>query len=111
MTGKWKQIVAAKELLGLSAQATPQEIKQAYRRLSKKYHPDMKADGGGTPAENDQMRRLTEAYKTLMHHCENFLIPLEPGEEPGELDGEDWWMDRFGRDPLWGPGRDQKSEE
>ena len=66
----------------------------------------MKSADGRASAVNDQMRRLTEAYKTLMHHCENFLIPLEPGEESRELDGEDWWMDRFGQDPLWGPGRD-----
>lgn len=102
----WKKIVAAKELLGLPDQATQHKVKEAYRRLSKKHHPDLAEEGGGIAAGKVEMHRLTEAYKTLMHHCENYSIPLVPGEGAEVLDGEDWWMDRFGQDPLWGPGHD-----
>lgn len=46
-------------VLGLPLNATPQQIKQRYRRLAKKHHPDM----GGDP---QQMQRLVAAYELLM---------------------------------------------
>lgn len=46
-------------VLGLPPNATPQQIKQRYRRLAKKHHPDM----GGDPR---QMQRLVAAYEFLM---------------------------------------------
>ncbi len=46
-------------VLGLPPTATPQQIKQRYRRLAKKHHPDM----GGDP---QQMQRLVAAYEFLM---------------------------------------------
>lgn len=106
MKKKWEKIVAAKELLGVANHASQQQIKQAYRRLSKKYHPDMAQEMNDVSADKAEMQRLTEAYKILMSHCENFLVPLVPGEDATTPEGEDWWMDRFGQDPLWGPGRD-----
>jgi curved DNA-binding protein CbpA len=43
MTRKeWAEIKAAADLLGLGENATLAEIKKAYRRKSKKYHPDVK---------------------------------------------------------------------
>ncbi len=50
--------------LGLVAGANREEIKLAYRRLSKKYHPDM-----ANPAEGDAQERFVEinkAYHTLL---------------------------------------------
>ena len=49
----------ALNVLGLPPNATPQQIKQRYRSLAKKYHPDM----GGDPR---QMQRLVAAYELLM---------------------------------------------
>lgn len=46
-------------VLGLPLTATPQQIKQRYRRLAKKYHPDL----GGDPR---QMQRIVAAYEFLM---------------------------------------------
>jgi DnaJ-domain-containing protein 1 len=46
-------------VLGLPTNATPQQIKQRYRMLAKKYHPDL----GGDPR---QMQRLVAAYEFLM---------------------------------------------
>lgn len=46
-------------VLGLPLNATPQQIKQRYRALAKKYHPDL----GGDP---QQMQRLVAAYELLM---------------------------------------------
>lgn len=50
-------------LLGLPSTATSQELRQAFRALSKRYHPDTST----LPAEEaqDQFRRLQEAYLVL----------------------------------------------
>ena len=42
MTKKdWEKITQARKVLQLQDTATLSEIKQAYRRMSKKYHPDL----------------------------------------------------------------------
>jgi hypothetical protein len=99
---KWQQLAAARELLGLGERATVREVKQAYRRLSKEHHPD--TANPATENERVAMHELTTAYQTLLRHCEQYPIPLRREESDQPVDGEDWWMDRFGQDPLWGKG-------
>ncbi len=48
--------------LGSAGNVTQEEIKKAYRRLSKKYHPD--ANPGNKEAENS-FREISEAYAVL----------------------------------------------
>lgn len=102
---EWKKIVAAKNLLGLADQATLAEIKKAYRRLSKEHHPDLAHHRPeGPEGAGLEMHRLTEACRILLEYGKGYKIPLVPGEDQ-PLEGEDWWMARFGDDPLWSPGR------
>lgn len=49
------------EILGVSRSATADEIKSAYRRLAKKYHPDV---AGGKENE-EKFKELAEAYEVL----------------------------------------------
>jgi len=49
------------ELLGVSRQASEREIKAAYRRLAKRYHPDVNP----SPTAAEDFARITEAYKVL----------------------------------------------
>jgi hypothetical protein len=51
------------------------------------------------------MDRLTEAYNTLLEYCQDFRIPLKPSADD-PTDDEDWWMNRFGNDPVWGKKRE-----
>jgi len=103
MTRKeWAEIKAAADLLGLGEKATLSEIKKAYRRLSKKHHPDVKKSSK-QKAEKIAMHELTEAYQKLLHYCADYSFPLIPGVDE-ELEGEDWWFERFGQDHLWGKG-------
>jgi len=102
---EWKKILAAKDLLGLPDQATLAEIKKAYRRLSKEHHPDLaRHREGGREGQGLEMHRLTEACQILLEYGKKYKIPLVPGKDQ-PLEGEDWWMERFGDDPLWSPGR------
>lgn len=49
------------EILGLKNSATQDEIKRAYRRLAKEYHPDR---AGGSAAE-ERFKQISEAYSVL----------------------------------------------
>src|SRR5689334_156076 len=51
------------ELLGLPRGATVIEIKRSYRRLARKYHPDI--NPGDNTAEA-RFREITRAYETLV---------------------------------------------
>ena len=95
---KRERIIAARHLLGLGNSASLREIKKAYREKARNHHPDTADPEQEQPIE---MHRLTEAYQTLLHYCADFRFPLEPDESIPETD-EDWWMARFGNDPVWG---------
>ncbi len=49
------------ELLGIPVDATPPEIKRAYRQLARQYHPD-----SGNTTDSVQFVAITEAYQTLI---------------------------------------------
>ncbi|MFW6273866.1 MAG: molecular chaperone DnaJ [Halanaerobium sp.] len=50
------------ELLGVDRDADQKEIKKAYRKLAKKYHPDMNQDGKDT---SEKFKEISEAYEIL----------------------------------------------
>ena len=50
------------EILGVKDNAPQAEIKQIYRELAKKYHPDV--NNGNKEAEN-RFKEITEAYNVL----------------------------------------------
>lgn len=50
------------DVLGVKKNSTKQEIKSAYRRLAKKYHPDMNKDN---PEAERLFKEITEAYNVL----------------------------------------------
>jgi molecular chaperone DnaJ len=49
-------------VLGVDANASTKDIKQAYRRLAQKYHPDKTA---GDPAAETRFKEVNEAYEVL----------------------------------------------
>src|SRR5512141_1453222 len=50
-------------VLGLKPTASPAEIKRAYRRLARRFHPDINP---GDPAAAVRFREVSEAYETLV---------------------------------------------
>lgn len=53
------------EVLGVSENATDDEIKEAYRALAKKYHPDKYIDEGLKEMANEKMQQINEAYDAI----------------------------------------------
>ena len=53
------------EVLGVSENATEDEIKEAYRALAKKYHPDKYIDEGLKEMANAKMQEINEAYDAI----------------------------------------------
>ena len=49
------------EVLGVSKGASDDEIKRAYRKLAKKYHPDLNKEPGAA----DKFKEVNEAYEIL----------------------------------------------
>ena len=49
------------DTLGVNENSTPSEIKKAYRKLAKQYHPDMNKDAGA----EDKFKEINAAYEVL----------------------------------------------
>lgn len=78
-------------VLGVSRQATPAEIKRAYRRLVQKHHPDRRGE-----CRSEEFLQIQEAYEVLS----------DPGRRRyqrfGDPDYDEELMDRLQREA--GPG-------
>lgn len=54
------------EVLGVSPNASDEEIKRAYRELARKYHPDNYQDNPLADLAQEKMKQINEAYDLLM---------------------------------------------
>lgn len=55
------------KILGVSPNSTDAQIKEAYRELAKKYHPDNYAGSPIADLANEKMKEVNEAYDTVMN--------------------------------------------
>ncbi len=102
-----------REILGLELVATRQEIKAAYRRAARRWHPD-RASVGEEAVFRARMQEVNAAYQRLKEFLENYRYRLEEGEAADEAkDLEDWWHARFGSTGVWGapPGKGDENKE
>ena len=73
-------------VLGVSDDADPKEIRRAFRRLAKRWHPDRNPDQSEEAAE--RFRVIVEAWTVLGDPMKRRRYDLETGRQPRPLDRE-----------------------
>ena len=58
------------EVLGVSRDASTEEIKKAYRTLSRKYHPDANINNPNKAQAEEKFKQVQQAYKQIMDEKE-----------------------------------------
>ncbi len=53
------------KVLGITPQATDEQVKKAYRELARKYHPDNYANSPLADLAEEKMKEINEAYETI----------------------------------------------
>ena len=54
------------KVLGISSDATDEEVKKAYRELSRKYHPDANANNPLKDLAEEKFKEVQAAYSQIM---------------------------------------------
>lgn len=67
----FKQIDEARKILGLAEEASMEEIKEAFRSLSLKYHPDRCKDQDKKHCE-EMFKKINQAKDILLNYCANY---------------------------------------
>ena len=67
-------------ILGVERSASEADIKKAYRKLARKYHPDVSKD----PAGEEKFKDLSEAYQTLKDTVKRAAYDRLGQHRPGE---------------------------
>lgn len=67
----FRQIDEARRFLGLKEEASLQEIKEACRSLSLRYHPD-RSDPADKERQEEEFKRLMRAKDLIMSYCANY---------------------------------------
>ncbi len=58
-------------VLGVGRDASAEEIKKAYRKLSRMYHPDSNVNNPNKDLAEEKFKQVQEAYECIMHEREH----------------------------------------
>lgn len=88
-------LLKAKTLLGLCDKATLFEVKQRYRNLMHKWHPDKNPDDIKT---SQQMSvQINDAYKVILEYCKHYEYSFKEEDiRHKSASPDEWWESRFG---------------
>ncbi len=91
MTIDFDKIEEARKLLDLPSKATMKEIKDVFRKLSLKYHPDKCSNENKKECE-EMFKKINRAYSVIMDYCASYKYSFtknDTGEEqlPDFYDG------------------------
>lgn len=88
---RFEDVDEARKTLGLGGTATFEEIKEAYRKLSLRYHPDKCADEDRRKCEA-MFKKINEANRLLMSYCGSYrysFLEKDVKEVTGEAFSEE----------------------
>jgi hypothetical protein len=49
--------------------------------------------------------QLNAAYAVIRAYCNEYQFSFREQDIRKYMSKEEWWFERFGSDPLWGPAR------
>lgn len=65
-------------ILGVDPRATPEDVRKAYRRLAREYHPDLNPD----PEAHDRMAQINAAFEVLSDPVQRGEYDASIGQSP-----------------------------
>src|SRR5438094_258683 len=81
------------KILGVERSASDEDIKKAYRKLARKYHPDVSKE----PNAKEQFQEVSEAYETLRDKEKRAAFDSLGTHRPGQdFRPPPDWYERFG---------------
>ncbi|KEO83792.1 molecular chaperone DnaJ [Tumebacillus flagellatus] len=72
------------EVLGVGKEASPEEIKKAYRKLARQYHPDVNKED---PNAGEKFKEVTEAYENLSDSDKRARYDRFGHQDPNQFGG------------------------
>ena len=76
------------KVLGISRDATDEQVKEAYREMAKKYHPDNYQGSPIADLANEKMKEVNEAYDQIMNERKN----RKNGGVPTDSRNAEWYF-------------------
>ena len=67
------------EVLGVTPSASDDEIKKAYRTLSRKYHPDANINNPNRAQAEENFKQVQQAYEQILKTlliCQDYLYKI-----------------------------------
>ena len=61
-------------ILGISRDASDEEVKKAYRKMSRKYHPDANIDNPNKEQAEEKFKQVQQAYEQIMKEREQGIM-------------------------------------
>lgn len=99
----FKDIDRARKILELGETASIQEIKNKYRELSLKYHPDRHDSSSEKKKYEEKIKEINNSYEILINYCLKYPISFDAKEAMKIEEGE-YIRQHFKRfyDERWG---------
>lgn len=93
------------DVLGVSPNATDEEVTRAYKLLAKRYHPDLNPDDPSAAARMGQINRAYDDVKAMRHRANAGESSYNPGSyDPYEV-MRNAYRSRYSRgerrNPMW----------
>ncbi len=71
------------KILGISRDATDEEVKKAYRQLSRKYHPDANINNPNKDQAEEMFKQVQQAYQQIIYEREHPYASQSGGSTGG----------------------------